>query len=284
MWTAPCISSIRDGAQNRRRISCAANRQRNEDSGNRNIGANAVAHARADGHTLLLAGISLAANPALYRKLPFAPLSDFAPISLIANSPNILVVNPALPVNSIAELIEYLKARPGQLNYASYGAGSSAHLAAEFFQDIAGVKMVQVPYPGGNPAVVALLRGDVHVLFSSVLPVLEFIRNGDLKPLAIAADRRLAIIPDVPTFIEHGFDYRMGTWFGLLAPAKTPPAIIDRLNTEVLAMLQGGRVRARLLEQGAEVIGSTPAEFARFLKDETDRLSIVIKRANIQLD
>ena len=249
-----------------------------------NIGTAAVVNAAPDGYTLLLTSISLAANPALYKKLSFAPLTDLAPISLIANSPSVLVVSPALPVTSVAELIAYLKAHQGELNYASYGAGSGPHLAAELFQDLTGTRMVHVPYGGGSPAVLALLRGDVQVLFAGSLAVLPQIRAGSLKPLGVAADRRTALLPDVPTFVEQGIGYRTGTWFGLLAPAKTPPAIIETLNREVMDALRNESVRARLIEQGADVIGNSPRAFAQFLKDETERLSIVIRRANIQLD
>jgi tripartite-type tricarboxylate transporter receptor subunit TctC len=230
-----------------------------------NIGTTAVANAAADGHTLLIASISFAANPALFRKLSFAQ-SDLAPIALIANSPSILVVPASLPVNSVAELLAYLKARPGELNYGSYGAGSGPHLAAGLFQDLTGTQIVHVPYGGGS------------------LAVLPQIRAGGLKPLGIASDHRAAELPDVPTFREQGIDYLTGTWFGLMAPAKTPPEIIATLNRAVNVALRSEAVRARLAEQGAEIAGGTPDDFARFLKEETERLAAVIRRANIQLD
>jgi tripartite-type tricarboxylate transporter receptor subunit TctC len=249
-----------------------------------NIGTAAVANAPADGYTLLLASISLAANPSLYRKLAFDPQRDLAPIVLIANSPSILVVNPSLPVNSLGELIAHLKARPGELNYASYGAGSGPHLAAGLLQDITGTRMQHVPYGGGNPATMGVLRGEVQLLLAGSLAVLPLIRSGGLKPLGIAAEQRAAALPDVPTFREQGIDYITGTWFGLLAPAKTPPGIIALLNREVQSALRGDAVRARIAEQGADVVGGSPEDFARFLKQETERLSAVIRRANIQLD
>ena len=249
-----------------------------------NIGTAAVANAPGDGYTLLLTSISLAANPSLYRKLAFDPQRDLAPIILIANSPSILVVNPSLPVNSLGELVAQLKARPGALNYASYGAGSGPHLAAGLFQDVTGTRMQHVPYGGGNPATMGVLRGEVHLLLAGSLAVLPLIQSGGLKALAIAAEQRAAALPDVPTFREQGIDYLTGTWFGLLAPAKTPPEIITLLNREVLAALRGDAVRARIAEQGADVVGGSPEDFARFLKQETERLSAVIRRANIQLD
>jgi tripartite-type tricarboxylate transporter receptor subunit TctC len=249
-----------------------------------NIGTAAVANAPGDGYTLLLTSISLAANPSLYRKLAFDPQRDLAPIILIANSPSILVVNPSLPVSSLGELVVHLKARPGALNYASYGAGSGPHLAAGLLQDVTGTRMQHVPYGGGNPATMGVLRGEVHLLLAGSLAVLPLIQSGGLKALAIAAEQRAAALPDVPTFREQGIDYLTGTWFGLLAPANTPPQIIALLNREVLAALRSDAVRARIAEQGADVVGGSPEDFARFLKQETERLSAVIRRANIQLD
>ena len=249
-----------------------------------NIGTAAVVNAAPDGHTLLMTSISLAANPSLYRKLPFDPQKDLAPIALIGNTASILVVNPSLPVNSAGELIAYLKARPGELNYASYGAGSGPHLAAGLFQDITGTRIQHVPYGGGSPATIAVLRGEVQMLLAGILAVGPLIQSGGLRPLGIAAEARISALPDLPTFREQGIDYLNGTWFGLLAPAKTPPAILALLNREVNAALRSNAVRARIAEQGAEVIGGSSEDFATFLKAETERLSAVIKRANIQLD
>ena len=248
-----------------------------------NIGTAAVANAQPDGYTLLLTSISFAANPSLYRKLSYAQ-SDFAPVALICNSPSILVVTPSLPVNTAAELIATMKARPGELNYASYGAGSGPHLAAGLLQDITGTRIQHIPYGGGSPATMAVLRGEVQMLLAGSLAVLPLIQSGGLKPLAIAAETRAAALPDVPTFREQGIDYLTGTWFGLLAPAKTPPAIVATLNREIGAALRSEQVRARIAEQGADVVGGSPQDFAKFLRDETERLSAVVKRANIQLD
>ena len=256
----------------------------NRPGANTNTGTLQVVKSAPDGHTLVMASIGLAANPSLYRKLPFDPLADLAPISLIANSPTILVVPTSLPVNSLAELTAHLKARPGALNYASYGAGSSPHLAAELFRSLTGVDIVHVPYSGGGPAAVGLMGNNVQMLFASVLPVLGLVRGGQVKAIAIASDRRLPLLPDVPTFKESGLDYRTGTWFGLLAPAKTPAGIVATLHRHVVDTLREPVVHSRIVEQGAEVVGNSPAEFRAFIKNETERLAAVIRNAKMQLD
>ena len=256
----------------------------NRPGANTNLGTLSVVRAKADGYTLLIASVGLAANPSLYKKLAFEPQRDLEPITLIANSPTVLAVPPSLPVNSLAEFIAYAKARPGELNYASYGVGSSPHLGAGLFQSMTGAKMVHVPYGGGGPAAVGVMTNQVQALFSSVVPVLGMLRGGTLKAIAIAADRRSELIPDVPTFKEQGLDYKTGTWYGLKAPAKTPPAIIETLHRASVAVLADPAVRARMAEQGAEVVASTPAELRAFIKDETDRLARVIRAANISID
>jgi len=229
----------------------------------------------------LIASVGLAANP---KKLAFEPQSDLEPITLIANSPTVLAVPPSLPVNTLPEFIAYAKARPGELNYGSYGVGSGPHLATELFQGKTGIKMVHVPYGGGGPAGVGAMTNQVQTLFSSVLPVLGMIRGEKLKAIAIAAEHRSELLPDVPTFLESGLAYRTGTWFGLLAPAKTPADIIATLHHATTSILQDPGVRAKIIEQGAEVVASSPAEFRSFVKDETERLADVIRRSNIQMD
>lgn len=256
----------------------------NRPGGNTNTGTLQVVKAAPDGYSLVMASIGLAANPSLYRKLAFAPLNDLAPITLIANSPTVLVVPPELPVNSLGEFLAYVKARPGALNYASYGAGSGPHLATELFRSITGADIVHVPYSGGGPAAVGVMGNNVQMLFASILPVLGLVKSGKLKALAIASQARSPLLPDVPTFREGGLDYVTGTWFGLLAPARTPDAIIAALHKSALDTLAEPTVRERIVEQGAEVVGNTPAEFRAFLKAETERLATVIRNAKIQLD
>jgi tripartite-type tricarboxylate transporter receptor subunit TctC len=256
----------------------------NRPGANTNLGTLSAVRSMPDGYTLLIASIGLAANPSLYKKLAFEPQSDLEPITLIANSPTVLAVPPSLPVNALPEFIAYAKARPGDLNYGSYGVGGGPHLATELFQGKTGIKMVHVPYGGGGPAAVGAMTNQVQALFSSVLPVLGMIRAGTLKAIAIASDRRSELLPEVPTFAESGLDYRTGTWFGLLAPAKTPPGIIDLVHGTTVAVLQDHGVRAKIVEQGAEVVANSPAEFRAFIKDETERLAGVVQGANIRLD
>jgi tripartite-type tricarboxylate transporter receptor subunit TctC len=256
----------------------------NRPGANTNIGTQSVVRSTPDGYTLVMASIGLTANPSLYKRLPFDPLTDLAPISLIANAPTVLVANPSLPANSVSELVAYLKSRPDALNYASYGAGSGPHIAAELFEFTTGTKMVHVPYAGGAPAAYAVVSNNVQVLFSSALPVLGLIRSGSVKPIAVASEHRLASLPQVPTFLESGIAYRTGTWFGLLAPAKAPDGVITTLHAATVETLRDLPVRSKFVEQGAEVVGNSPAEFRAFLREETDRLSIVIRNAKIELD
>jgi len=256
----------------------------NRPGANTNLGTLSVVRAKPDGYTLAIASVGLAANPSLYRRLNFEPQKDLEPIALIANSPTVLVVPSSLPVNSLAEFIAYVKARPGELNYGTYGAGSGPHLATALFAAKTGVQMVHVPYGGGGPAALGAMTNQVQALFASVLPVLGMIRGDKLKALAIAAERRSELLPQVPTFAEQGLDYLTGTWFGMLTPARTPAEIILRLNRATVATLEEPAVRAKIVEQGAEVVAGSPEQFRTFLKDETERLAAVIRDAGIALD
>jgi tripartite-type tricarboxylate transporter receptor subunit TctC len=255
----------------------------NRPGGNTNIGTASVVRSKPDGYTLGIASVGMTANPSLYKNLNYDP-TEIEPISLLANSPTVLVVPPTLTVNTLAEFIAYAKARPGELNYASYGAGSGPHMATELFQSLTGVKMVHVPYGGGGPASLGALTGQVQALFSSVLPVLGMIKAGTLKPIAIAYERRLDLLPDVPTFRERGLDYRIGTWFGLFAPANTPASIVASLHKEMVVIFQEPGARAKIVELGGEVVANSPAEFRAFIKDETDHLAKVVQGAGIRLD
>ena len=207
-----------------------------------------------------------------------------APVSLVSNAPLGLFVNKSLPVSNLKEFIDYLKENPGKLNYASYGLGSSPHLAAELFQTQTGTKMTHVPFSGNGPATVATISGTTQVIFFSPVAALPFVLDGSLKPIAFAADHRLPQLPDVPTFKESGVDFTMGTWFGLLAPAHTPAPIIATLNKAVTASLDSPESRKVFATQGAEIVGSSPAEFGAFLQAESERLAKVIRERGIRTD
>lgn len=254
----------------------------NRPGANSNTGNLAVARAKPDGYTLLVSSIGLAANPALYKNIAYDPVRDLAPISLVSNAPVGLFVNKNLPVNNLAEFIAYLKANPDKLNYASYGLGSSPHLATALFQHVTGTRMVHVPFNGNGPATTATVSGTTQVIFCSTVAALPFVLNGDLKPIAFADDRRSPQLPDVPTFKEAGVEFTMGTWFGLLAPASTPKRIIATLSKAMKDSLGDPELQKVMKAQGAEIVGSSPEEFAAFLKAESERLGTVIRAANMQ--
>jgi tripartite-type tricarboxylate transporter receptor subunit TctC len=234
-----------------------------------NIGADAVAKADPDGYTLLMATSStFAANPNLYKSLPFDVQKDFAPITVTAFIPNLLVVNPSVPANNVADFITYLKANPDKLNFASAGNGTSQHLSGELFNSLAGVRMTHVAYRGGAPAVSDLLGGQVQVIFAPLVEVIQQVRADKLKALGITTAKRSPLLPDVPTILESLPGYEVALWNGLLAPAKTPPDIIDRINRATIEALRSPEVKAKLAEQGSEPVGNTPAEFKAFIESE----------------
>ena len=253
----------------------------NRPGANTNIGTQAAVRAPPDGYTLVMASIGLTANPSLYRKLPFAPLADLAPISLIANAPTILVVNPSLPVNSLPDLIAYLKSKPHEVAYGSYGAGSGPHLAAALFEFTTGTKMLHVPYGGGAPAAYAVVGNNVQMLFSSVLPVLGLIRSGSVRPIAVAADHRLALLPDVPTFLELGVTYKTGTWFGLLAPAKTPDAVVARLQKACAEAVASDGYKSASEKLNATARYLPEVEFKAMFESDSAHNAEAVKKAGI---
>ena len=234
-----------------------------------NIGADAVAKADPDGYTLLMATSStFAANPNLYKTLPFDVQKDFAPITVTAFIPNLLVVNPSVPANNVADFIAYLKANPDKLNFASAGNGTSQHLSGELFNSLAGVRMTHVAYRGGAPAVTDLLGGQVQVIFAPLVEVIQQVRAENLKALGITTAKRSPLLPDVPTILESLPGYEVALWNGLLAPAKTPPDIVDRINRATIEALRSPEVKAKLADQGSEPVGNTPAEFKAFIESE----------------
>ena len=251
-----------------------------------NIGTELVAKAAPDGYTLLVSpGSTLTSNPAVYSKVPFDTVRDFAPVTMIAGVPNALVVHPSVPASNVKELIALAKSRPGQLAYASTGAGQSTHLSAELLKTSAGINMIHVPYKGSAPALTDIVAGQVSVMFDNLPSVLPFIKSGRLKPLAVSSAARSRALPEVPTVAESalpGFDVTV--WFAVLAPAATPREIVNRLNAEVVKAIKTQDMRERLAQQGAEAIGNTPEDFAAIIKRDLAKWAKVVKDANIILD
>jgi len=257
----------------------------NKPGANTVIGTDAVAKAAPDGYTLLVVAFPFAVTPSLIRNLPYDTLRDFAPVALCAQSPNVLVVNPGLPVKSVAELVALAKSNPDGLSYASTGNGSSNHISMELFKTLAGVKLVHVPYKGSAPAVVDLLSGQVQVMFDNAPNVMPQVRAGKLRALAQSGAKRSAVAPDLPTVAEAGVPgYEVTVWFGLVAPAGTPREIVTKLNGEVLRILAMPDVRERFLALGVEPLGSTPGEFATHIRAQMDKWAKVVKDAGVKAE
>ena len=251
-----------------------------------NIGTELVAKAAPDGYTLLVSpGSTLTSNPAVYSKVPFDTVRDFAPVTIIAGVPNALVVHPSVPANNVKELIALAKSRPGQLAYASTGAGQSTHLSAELLKLSAGINMIHVPYKGSAPALVDIVAGQVSVMFDNLPSVLPFIKSGRLKPLAVSSTTRSRALPELPTVAESGVPgFDVTVWFAVLAPAATPREIVNRLNAEIVKAIKTPDMRERLAQQGADPVGNTPEDFAAVIRRDLAKWAKVVKGANIKLD
>jgi tripartite-type tricarboxylate transporter receptor subunit TctC len=250
-----------------------------------NVAAEIAAKQTPDGYTLLIANNSiLAANAFLYKRLSFDPLTDFAPISLIGRQPNILVVSPSLGAGSVAELIALAKAKPGQLNFGSSGIGTAAHLAGELFRLRAGIDIVHVAYPGIAPALTDLISGQIQLVFATSVAAIPFLKGGTLKALAVTSVQRSSVLPDLPTMQQAGLaDFDATTWHGMVAPAHTPAPIIDQLNKATVGALRQPDVARRLAGLGVDVVGSTPAAFATYIKAESIKWGDVIRRAGVHI-
>jgi tripartite-type tricarboxylate transporter receptor subunit TctC len=246
--------------------------------------AASVAKSEPDGYTLLLNTIAThGIGPHLYASLPYDPAKDFAPIILLARFPLIMTVTASLPARSVAELIALAKARPGEFAFASAGTGGAPHLAGELFKTVAGVDLLHVPYRGSGPAVVDLIAGRVAIMIDAAPPLQPFIVSGQLRPLAAASRQRHRLLPDVPTFAELGYDRMdISLWYGIVAPAATPPAVVQRLNGELVKILALPDIRKSLLDQGADIEGGTPAAFDAFMRQESSRWGAVVKEAGIK--
>lgn len=251
-----------------------------------NIGASLAAKANADGYTLFMGTVGThAINQSLYKKLPYDPIKDFAPLTRVAMVPNLLVAHPSKPYNSVKELIAYAKANPGKVNFGSSGSGSSIHLSGELFNTLAKVDMVHVPYKGSAPAVTDLLGGQIDIMFDNMPSAIQHVRNGKLKPLAVTTAKRSPELPNVPTIAEAGVPgYEATSWFGLFAPAATPAPVVARLNAALVKVLSDANVKKKIAEQGAEPYSEKPEQFAEFIRKETAKWSQVVKASGASAD
>ncbi len=248
-----------------------------------NVGAEIAAKAAPDGYTMLMGNTALVVSPYLFAKLPFDPLTDFVPVTQVNSAPLLLVVHPSLPVKSVAELVAYAKARPGQLNYGSGGIGTTPFLATELFKSLAGIDVVHVPYKGGAPALADLVAGQLSFMIENVPGTLPLVKDGKLRALAITSRQRLALVPEVPTMIEAGVaGYEMIGWNGIFLPKGTPAEITTRLSTDLVKVLGSAEMKEQLGKLGAEPVGSTPQQFGAFVRAESQRWGKIIKDLGIK--
>jgi tripartite-type tricarboxylate transporter receptor subunit TctC len=250
-----------------------------------NIAAEAVTKAAPDGYTLLMGSEIIAINTSLYSKIGYDPVKDLAPITLVGTVPNILIVHPSLPVNSVSDLIALAKKSPGKISFASTGQGTSTHLSSELFKLMAQVDMLHVPYKGGPPAIADLISGQVNMMFINMPTGITHVRSGKAKIIAVSSIKRVPQLPDVPTVDQAGVKgFETSAWSGLYAPAGTPVDIINRLNAEVVKILKQPSVKDQLMAQGAEPVGDTPEEFSRFTLAEISKWAKIIKISGAKVD
>ena len=250
-----------------------------------NIGVEMAAHAAPDGYTLLAATAAAAISQTIFSKVPYDLNRDFSPIAMIASAPFVLAVNPSLPVKSVQELIALAKARPGQLSYATPGTGSTPHLACELFKMQTGIDVLHVPYKGMVPAVTDVIGGNVSMTFGNTLTVMPGVKNGRLRGIAIATARRSAIAPELPTIAESGLPgFESGTWYALMAPARTPRDVVILINGAVVRILQLAHIREKLLAQGAEPLSGTPEQMGDYVRSEIAKWGKVAKASGARFD
>ena len=251
-----------------------------------NIGADIVAKSPADGYTILMGAVAThAINPTLYASIPYDPARDFAPITQVASTPNVLVVNPSVPASSVREFIAHAKANPGKLNFGSGSTGSAGHLAGELFKTMAGVEMTHVPYKGAAPAMNDLVGGQIQLMFDNLASSLGQVKAGRIKAIAVTTAKRTPLAPDLPTVAESGLPgFDISTWFGIFAPAGTPREALDKLHAQFTRALAAPDVREKMLALGAEPVGNRPEEFAAYIKAEADKYARVIKASGAKAD
>ena len=250
------------------------------------IGSEAAAKAPPDGYTLIMSNAGAhTVNPGLYAKLPYDPVKDFAPVTLVALAPNILIVHPTLPVRNVKDLIALATAKPGELTFGSGGNGSTAHLSGEMFKTMAGINIVHIPFKGSPAAVIGVIAGQIALAIPNIPPALPHVRSGKLKALAVTTAKRAAGVPDLPTVAEAGLPgYEATAWFGVLAPAATPPQIIARLNAAIVKIAHAREMQERLTAEGADAVGNTPEQFAQIIKSDIAKWAKVIKASGARAD
>jgi tripartite-type tricarboxylate transporter receptor subunit TctC len=258
----------------------------NRAGGGGTLGCEIAAKATPDGYTLLLGNVGpIAVGPALYPKLAYDPVRDFAPVTMIASFPNLLVANPGLPFKSVPELVAYAKARPGKLNFASAGAGTSTHLAGELFKSVAGIDVVHVPYKGGAAAMMDIIAGQVAYYFGTMPSSLPLSKAGKLRALGVTSLKRSDAIPEVPTISESALPgYEAVTWWGIFAPARTPREIVNKIHADTVKALQMPDTLDKLAREGVNPAGSTPEQFATMIQDEMVKMAKIVKAANMKID
>jgi tripartite-type tricarboxylate transporter receptor subunit TctC len=249
------------------------------------IGADYVAKARPDGYTLLMGAVHHTIASSVYKKLPYDFAKDLAPVTTVALVPNVLVVNASTPAKNLAELVAMLKPAPGKYSYGSNGNGTAQHLIGTQFQNSTGTSLIHVPYKGSGPLSTDLLGGQILMSFDTITPVLPHIKAGKLRPLAVTTARRSGTLPDVPTLEEAGLKgFNIGTWFGVLAPAATPKDVVDRLNAEMVKIIQSPEFKAKMADIGAEPIGNTSAQMAQQIASETEKFARLVKEAKVEIE
>ena len=257
----------------------------NRGGANTIIGTEALTKSSPDGYTMLLGGSTLVILPSLYDKLPFDVIRDFAPVATLASTELILVVHPAVPANTLQELIALAKSKPGQLNFASAGSGGNPHLMGELLNITAGIKLQHIPYKGTGPSLTDLMGGQVQLAFNNPINVIAHIKNGKMRAIAVTGEHRLSALPEVPTFVEAGLaGINLKTWFGVLAPAGTPAAVVNKLSAEIARIMSTPDTKAKLVSQGLDTYVSTPEQTAALMKADMAKYAKIIKTANIKLE